>query len=79
MASSMAKKVRDISTKGDGTCSNKRSRKNKCSSDKKLRTRTEDRAATKGPLYDGGGQGGIVTLVVDSGIWPNIVGIEKKE
>jgi len=75
----MAKKVRDISTKGDGTCSNRRSRKNKCSGDKKPRTRTEDGAATKGPLYDGGGQGGIVTLVVDSGIWSNIVGIEKKE
>ena len=79
MASSMAKKVRDISKKGDGTCSNRRSRKNKCSGDKKPRTRTEDGAATKGPLYDGGRQGGIVTLVVDSGIWSNIVGIEKKE
>jgi len=31
-ASNMAKKIRDASTKDGGTCSNRRNRKNKCSS-----------------------------------------------
>jgi len=53
MALSVAKKARDASTKGYGTSSDRRSRKNEHGNNKELRVGAEDRATKEGPLCYG--------------------------
>jgi len=53
MALSVAKEARDVSTKGYGTSSDRRSEKDKHSNNKELRVEVENRVTKEGPLCYG--------------------------